>query len=461
MNKIFKKILREILVLVTNLSDKNLIRIIDLIKDNFLKDKKFIEGAIRMKNEISHNFSSSKYLLLKRVFKSLSKNSQRKIIENFLFNECIFGRYKRKELKKKINLDPPWTMVISPTARCNLNCAGCYAGLYSKKEDLPFEEVDRILKEAKDLAIYFVTISGGEPFIYDGILDIFKKHGDVYFLVYTNGTLIDEELAKKLAKLGNVMLGISVEGFEKETDSRRGKGIFKKIIKAMECLKKEGVLFGFSTTVTKKNFNIVSSEEFVDFYISKGCNFGWYFLYVPIGRNPDVSLMVTPSQRNTLRIKINEFRSKKPIFIGDFWNDGPFVGGCIAGARSGGYFHINCYGDVEPCVFLQFSVDNIKGKKLIEVIQSPFFKAIREAQPYCQNKNLLTPCLLIDHPWLLRDLVKKYKAKPSYPNGLKLIVDSEITRFLDNFAKEYKKITDPIWEKEFFGFCHWKDKKDL
>jgi len=75
-----------------------------------------------------------------------------------------------------------------------------------------------------------------------------------------------------------------------------------------------------------------------------------------------VSLMATPEQRFRLRRRSIEIRNTKPIFIGDFWNDGPYVGGCICGARQSGYFHINCHGDVEPCVFLQFSVDNIKDK---------------------------------------------------------------------------------------------------
>lgn len=462
MNKTIKKIVSEILILIANLSDQNLIRIIDLVENNFIKDPEFIAGAEKMKNDLKSGSSDSKFFLLRKIFKSLSKNCQRKIIENFLLNESILGKLKRPKIKKKYGINPPWTMVISPTAKCNLNCLGCYAGQYDKKDELSFELVDRILKEAKELNIYFVTISGGEPFLWPYLLEIFQKHNDIYFQVYTNGTLIDKILAKKLAKLGNAMLAISVEGFKEETDQRRGKGIFDKVMSAMDNLKEAGVLFGFSTTVTKYNSEILVSDEFIDFYINKGCSFGWYFQYVPIGVRPDVNLMSKPKQRFKLRQRVEEIRKTKPIFIGDFWNDGPHVGGCIAGARPGGYFHINCQGDVEPCVFLQFSVDNIKEKKLIDVIQSDFFKAFQKAQPYCQNGNLLTPCALIDHPWILREIVRKYKAKPSYPTGQVLIENKKIIDFLDNYARKYKKITDPIWEKELKPTCpHWKDRPEF
>ena len=49
--------------------------------------------------------------------------------------------------------------------RCTLKCSGCYAARYSKKDDIPFEELDRIIAEARDLGVYYIIILGGEPFI--------------------------------------------------------------------------------------------------------------------------------------------------------------------------------------------------------------------------------------------------------------------------------------------------------
>jgi MoaA/NifB/PqqE/SkfB family radical SAM enzyme len=139
---------------------------------------------------------------------------------------------------------------------------------------------------------------------------------------------------------------------------------------AMDNLRKEGVLFGFSATQTRENTDIITSFDFIDMLIEKGVYIGWYFQFLPIGKDPDVNLMATPQQRIKLRKFIEEVRATRPIFIGDFWNDGPFVGGCIAGGRR--YIHINHKGDVEPCAFVHFAVDNIKNKSLIEALQSPF-----------------------------------------------------------------------------------------
>ena len=207
------------------------------------------------------------YQMLNKLFYEIDPKCRQKLISNFAVNNVILGEYKRKEFKKKEGFNPPWFIVISPSMTCNLRCVGCYASEYSKKDDLPYKKLDEVIGEARDMGIYFFTISGGEPFFRKEHLKIFEKYNDCYFLVYTNGTLIDKKLAKKIRELGNVMPGISVEGFEKETDRRRGKGTYKKILTAMKNLKDEGVIFGFSATPTSLNSDILASDKFIDFFI--------------------------------------------------------------------------------------------------------------------------------------------------------------------------------------------------
>jgi MoaA/NifB/PqqE/SkfB family radical SAM enzyme len=438
-------------------SDENIIRMIDITNKYFIKSEKVRWEAEKIRRIFVEHQPGAQ--LAKNTFSRISKQSLDCVIQNFFINAAVIGRQRQEELRKELNIWLPWFFVISPTAKCNLTCVGCYAGNYSKQEDLSFELVDRIFNEAKDLGVYFVTVSGGEPFMWPHLLDIMEKHHDMFFQIYTNGTLITKDIAKRLGELGNAAPAISIEGFEKETDARRGEGTFKRIMEAMDNLRNAGVPFGFSATPTKLNIETLMSDEFIDLMIDKGCVLGWFFQYVPIGRKPDVSLMATPEQRFRLRRRSIEIRNTKPIFIGDFWNDGPYVGGCICGARQAGYFHINCQGDVEPCVFLQFSVDNIKDKKLIDVIQSPFFKAFQNAQPYRENDNLLTPCALIDNPQVLRDIVTKFNAKPSYNSSMDVITDPEIISFLDNYTKEYRKLADPIWDNDLkFKYKTWKQR---
>jgi MoaA/NifB/PqqE/SkfB family radical SAM enzyme len=457
MNFIKKYAITRMLRYASHQSDENIIKMIDIANKYFIKSEKVRWEAEKIRRIFVEHQPGAQ--LAKNTFSRISKQSLDCVIQNFFINAAVIGRQRQEELRKELNIWLPWFFVISPTAKCNLTCVGCYAGNYSKQEDLSFELVDRIFNEAKDLGVYFVTVSGGEPFMWPHLLDIMEKHHDMFFQIYTNGTLITKDIAKRLGELGNAAPAISIEGFEKETDARRGEGTFKRIMEAMDNLRNAGVPFGFSATPTKLNIETLMSDEFIDLMIDKGCVLGWFFQYVPIGRKPDVSLMATPEQRFRLRRRSIEIRNTKPIFIGDFWNDGPYVGGCICGARQAGYFHINCHGDVEPCVFLQFSVDNIKDKKLIDVIQSPFFKAFQNAQPYRENDNLLTPCALIDNPQVLRDIVTKFNAKPSYNSSMDVITDPEIISFLDNYTKEYRKLADPIWDNDLkFKYKTWKQR---
>lgn len=382
---------------------------------------------------------------IKRFLKNTNQSYKEKFINNFIINEIIIGNKRRKEVTKELGAEIPAILVISPTMKCPLRCYGCYSGEYDKAPDLTREKFEDVLNQANDMGIYFFVISGGEPFIYPNIHEIFKKYSDSWFQVYTSAiTLAKEENVKKLAELGNVMPCISVEGFEEETDKRRGKGHFKNIRKAMANLNKYGIPYGFSATATKENHDIVTSEKFFDFYINEGCYFGYFFQYMPIGRQPAWELVPTPQQRKERWVKINEFRKNKKLLLVDFWNDGPLVGGCIAGGRR--YLHITHTGAVEPCVFAQYSMDNIYEKSLKDIIfTSPLFIAIRKNQPY--STNLLRPCMIIDNPETLRKVLEESNAKPSY--GAEHAITKEWSDKIDTLSSEWKIVADKIWKDNY------------
>lgn len=436
------RLVKEIMKILPKFSVNNLVKMAALAQ-RLTSDDDLKRKAKGMKEFFSTGHPSIE--LAKNIINRLSPASRDKLIQNFFLNESLLGVYHREEILCERGLEPPYFLVISPTMRCNLRCYGCYAGQYEQNPGLEFELVDRIINEAKDLGIYFITISGGEPFVWVGLLDIFEKHNDVYFQIYTNGTLIDKEVAQRLSRLGNAAPLISIEGFEQRTDERRGKGAFRKIMDAMDYLKDEGVVFGGSITETRENIEIISSEKLVDMLIDKGAMLIWYFQYIPIGRKPNMGLMPTPEQRDMLRKRINYLRANKPIFIGDFWNDGPHVDGCIAGGRK--YLHINANGDVEPCVFTHFAVDNIREKSLWEALNSDLFRAIRARQPY--SRNLLTPCMIIDEPEVLRDVVTQCGAYPTHPGAETII--TELKDQLDEYSTAYHKIADKAWEEDWAG----------
>jgi MoaA/NifB/PqqE/SkfB family radical SAM enzyme len=398
--------------------------------------------------------------VFKRAFESLHPNVREKLIANLLVNFIVLGRGIRDRQEKARKIHLPNFLVISPTMRCNLHCRGCYAAEYGKNEELSYQELDRILNEAKDLGMFFFTFTGGECFVREDLLDLWEKHGDCFFQVYTNGTLLDDRVVQRLLRMGNVALMVSIEGDEAATDRRRGPGMHKRVMEVFDRLREAGLLFGFSATCTSENSGELTSDRFLDQMLEKGCLVGWFFQYIPTGLSPDPSLMASPRQRVQLHERVEQWRREKPIFLGDFWNDGPYVDGCMAGGER--FFHIISNGDVEPCVFAHFAVDNIHGKSLTEVIESPFFKAIRDAQPY-DDDNLLRPCMIIDHPHVLREIVASQHARPTHPGAETIL--GEMSGQIDRYSVEVKAAFDPVWEsagrEKYMKSLESEEKKEV
>ena len=411
-----------------------------------LKDETIVKLSDKLNNfnaPAGKIFFDHIFVNLKRKLPYLSTNVKKKILDNFISNFLLLSGDRRKAFIEKNGFYPPLFYVISPSMHCNLKCYGCYSANYTKKDKLSYEKINQIIDEGKSYGIFFYTISGGEPFVRKDLIDIFRRNSDCYFQVYTNASLIDGKMAETLSELGNVFPAISVEGFEAETDERRGKGHFKKIVSAMNYLKDNGVLFGFSATATRFNNETIVSDEFIDFYIKQGCFLGWYFNYIPIGREPDVKLMPTAAQRDFRRKRVAEIRETKPIVVADFWNDGVLSHGCLSGGRV--YLHINANGGVEPCVFAQFAADNVFDKTIEEVLNSMYFKAIRSEQMGIKNR--LRPCMIIDHPHILRKVVAKGNAAATQEGGESIITD--LKDDMDKYSSSYAEIADKVWSEEF------------
>lgn len=265
-------------------------------------------------------------------------------------------------MQRKYGCNIPWTILLDPTSACNLHCTGCWAAEYGNKLNLSYEEIDDIIRQGKELGVYFYIYTGGEPLIRKkDLIRLCEEHSDCVFLCFTNGTLIDEAFADEMLRVGNFVPAISLEGFEEATDFRRGEGVFKKATQAMELLKKKKLLYGISACYTSANFASITSEEFFDSLIEMGAYFIWYFHYMPVGNDASPELMPTPKQRTETYHRIRHYRATKPLFAMDFQNDAEYVGGCIAGGRR--YFHINANGDIDPCVFVHYSDSNIRKKQ--------------------------------------------------------------------------------------------------
>jgi MoaA/NifB/PqqE/SkfB family radical SAM enzyme len=126
----------------------------------------------------------------------------------------------------------------------------------------------------------------GEPFIHDGLIDFARANRDCYLQVFTNGTLLDEEMIGLIAEPGNVAPMLCLEGTPEMTDHRRGRGVHAQVMTAMDGLEKAGVPFGHSVTVARTNWRTLISDELVAFPVAKGALMARHLMYMPIGPDP-------------------------------------------------------------------------------------------------------------------------------------------------------------------------------
>ena len=373
-----------------------------------------------------------------------------------------------KRFRDQHGVDPPWFLVLGPGHGCNLKCPGCYADSGGDTASLPWSTLDRVIQEAKDLwGVQLFVFSGGEPMVYRSegkdILDAVEKHDDCLFLMFTNGTLIDEQAAARLARLGNVTPALSVEGLRARTDRRRGVGAFDGVLRSMRLLRHAGVPFGISVTATRTNCEEVLSDELLDtFFEREDAFYAFVFRYMPIGRDPDVDGLPTAEQQAAFWRRSWQVVTERQVFLLDFWNHGPLVEGCISAGREKGYMYIDWNGNVMPCVFVPYAAANVlqvysQGGNLNDIWGLPFFQAIRSWQrEYGYGSaelpggcNWLRPCPFRDHYATLRHWIECHRPEPEDEGARAALLDEAYRGEMTAYAAANAECLQRLWNEEY------------
>ena len=434
----------------------NIPKLMELV-DKFVPDGWYESQRNAIRNAIQDK-DSNWYKLILRIYE-LDPGVREAFFTNFIINASLKGSALQEETAEENNCNVPWAILLDPTSACNLHCTGCWAAEYGNKLNLTYDEIDDIIRQGKELGVYMYIYTGGEPLVRKkDLIRLCEKHNDCIFLSFTNATLIDEDFANDMLRVGNFVPAISLEGFETATDGRRGNGVYQKVIKAINLLREKKLVFGISACYTSANFESITSEAFYDSLIDLGAYFIWYFHYMPVGNDAAPDLLPTKEQREYMYHRVRKIRSTnggKPIFAMDFQNDGEFVGGCIAGGRN--YCHINPNGDVEPCVFIHYSGANIKEVSLLDALRQPLFMAYRDHQPF--NCNHLKPCPMLENPELLQQMVHETGAKST---DLQSPESAEhLCGKCHTYAKCWSECADKLWSehpREAKGYQNYKQK---
>lgn len=437
----FSKAIDVVLKNVDKNREEAIVKIVDLMQ-KYMGDEKLdldydnIRKMIRDKDGAFNKY-------INKVLDEIDPHVLKTAALNLGYEAFFHGTKTIRKMREVHQCNVPWLILMDPTSACNLHCTGCWAAEYGNKLNLTFDEMDNLIKQGKELGIYLYMFTGGEPLVRKAdIIKLCEKHNDCAFLAYTNGTLVDEAFCNEMLRVGNLYLAISLEGFEAVNDLRRGDGVYGKVMHAMDLLKENGLIFGTSICYTSKNIETVTSDEFVDLMVDKGCRYAFYFHYMPVGNDAAVDLLPTVEQRTYMRTRVREIRkltTGKGLFTMDFQNDGEFVGGCIAGGRN--YFHINANGDAEPCVFIHYSGANIRTHSLLEILHQPLFMAYRDNQPF--NENHLRPCPMLENPEILQRMVKETGAKSTDLQSPESV--EHLCGKCEQYAKNWQPRADELW----------------
>ena len=334
-----------------------------------------------MGNEISRgDVKNNLNISLRRFFTEAVWVSLRNPGQAFSFFRVVRHQMKAAKVRarqEKQGVHVPPIVIYSVTNRCNLHCKGCYhqaLHLFPQTE-LGDADMLRVIGEARELGVSFMVLAGGEPLVRKGLLDAIAGNPQIIFFVFTNGTLIDDEMVARLKKQRNIVPLISMEGLENETDDRRGEGVYSRITEAMSRLHRANVFFGTSLTVTRNNYSLVTDDTFVQRLSKQGCNLFLYAEYTPAKEGTE-DWIVTAQQRLAMTDAVNHLRRITRALFVSVPGDEEQFGGCLAAGK--GFVHISAEGNVEPCPFSPYSVSNLQKVSLREALQSDFLKQIRE-----------------------------------------------------------------------------------
>lgn len=328
-----------------------------------------------------------------------------KILYNFCWrNYRNMAAFERRQAESKPFF--PAFVMISVTESCNLACKGCWVSAGGRKQ-LSIEQLDGIIRESKKQGSYFFGILGGEPLMYKGLWDVIERHKDCYFQIFTNATLLTDEVALRMRRLGNVTPLISIEGLKEESDLRRGRdNVYERTLAGLRACRRHRLIFGVAASICRSNYDELVSRKHIEDMAREGAAYLWYYIYRPVGRYPVTENALSVEQIRSFREFLVEQRMDSPLFIIDtYWDD---KGRAMCPAATGMSHHIAPSGAVEFCPPLQMACEMIDGdaSNLSNIFNSSQFLAAMRQMTAETSRG----CILLENPQKMLQFLEQWGA---------------------------------------------------
>jgi MoaA/NifB/PqqE/SkfB family radical SAM enzyme len=282
-------------------------------------------------------------------------------------NSRAYGRFIDEHLVARS--EGPSHAQIGLTDRCPQNCAYCYnRGRKGTPMDTP--AILRVIKELRELGVFWLGFTGGEPLLNEDIVEITKAASpDCAVKLFTTGCGLTPGLAAGLRDAGLFSVSVSLDHWEeKEHDRSRGyPGAFRKAMRAIEIFREAGgIQVGVSAVLSKEMLGRERAETFLGFLEGLGIDEAWLSEVKPSG--PALwsdALLATDEERRGMAALQDERNRRKGMtvnYLGHF--EAPVRFGCNAGRKM---IYVDAFGEVSPCVFAPMSFGNVKTAPLREI----------------------------------------------------------------------------------------------
>ncbi len=307
-------------------------------------------------------------------------------------------------------MQPPFMVSYSITIKCNLQCKHCYSDSADQAapDELSTAEALRLMDDLSNWGIGLLVIDGGEPLCRDDLLDIVKYASSkgIRTTLGSNGTLIDEVMARKMLDAGVKSVAISIDGADAQThDSFRGvSGAWERALEGVVACKDAGLPLQFNTVIRKET--LPQLEDILYMAVAYGANAAEFFDLVAAGRTKREcrEQVLSPDERKLAMEWLAQSQEDCPIairvpacpmyplllqekhiqpkhFPAEMLQRVPYYGrGCAAGMPMG-YVMVQSNGDVNPCMLLQVKLGNIREQSIVSIWgNSPVLAQLRQRE---------------------------------------------------------------------------------
>ncbi len=307
-----------------------------------------------------------------------------------------------------MQIRPPFMVSYSITTKCNLKCKHCYSDSVDQASpgELSTDEAFRLMDDLSRWGIGLLIIDGGEPLCREDMLDVvrYATSKGIRTTIGSNGTLIDERMAKKMLDAGVMAVAISVDGADAQThDFFRGiTGAFEQTLRGIEACRNAGLPFQFNLVIRKDNLSQL--EDMLHLAVDYGANAAEFFDLVAAGRakreckekvlsleerkrvmewlvqaQEDCPIVIRVPGCPMYPVLLRQRQIRPSHFPPEMLQRIPYYSrGCAAGMPMG-YVMVKSNGEVNPCMLLQVNLGNVREQSLTSIWQnSPVLVELRQ-----------------------------------------------------------------------------------